>query len=229
MNDLMESRKQTKFIRTLYGDKANIFTFCIASPENPMGKEATADENKKSVEKLKWYLKKYKLHYYPIDGSYGGNIEHSFLIGNISIDLCKSLFGKNGFNQATFIFGVVDKEKKQTVFHLYEQQENGDFHDIESKTKIIYAEDFEDFYSKYNKFKFSIPFDKFNEGIIEIGNVLEEMYGWNEGYRDYLKEMALREGYTPKSYWMNNGLHLLTEEEYRIANPTLRDVVMKLI
>lgn len=46
-----------------------------------------------------------------MEGSYG-QIEHSYLIANINLDLCTFLFGKKKFNQESFIFGTTNMDSR---------------------------------------------------------------------------------------------------------------------
>ena len=53
MKNLNEfASKKTKFRRTLFGTRDNIFTLCIASADNPMGTQYSEEENAKRREKL---------------------------------------------------------------------------------------------------------------------------------------------------------------------------------
>ncbi len=222
---LNETKKSTKFKQTLFGGRKNIFTLCIASAENPGNVTLSAEENKARNDKLISELKRFKLAYYPVNGRYGGPDEHSFLIPNISLDLCKYLFGKEKFDQETFIFGIVDdsenpskeledKKVQQNTrinFYVYKQDDKGNFYVNDEETKII-DDDNAEYFTIFKKFKFSIPFKTFLEGVEEISSLLEEKYGWKENYRDVLRERALSEGKTIKHFWILGG-ELLTEEQ----------------
>ena len=62
MKNLNEfASKKTKFRRTLFGTRDNIFTLCIASADNPMGTQYSEEENAKRREKLEKDLKDYNL------------------------------------------------------------------------------------------------------------------------------------------------------------------------
>lgn len=221
---LNETKKSTKFKQTLFGGRKNIFTLCIASAENPRNKTLSAEENKQRTKNLLEDLKRLKVTYYPITGKYGGPDEHSYLIANVNLDVCKWLFGPDKYDQESFIFGVVDekstdeleaKKKEQHTrinFYVYKQDNNGKFFVNDKETKIIDDENAE-YFSIFKKFKFSIPFKTFLEGVEEMSSVLEEKYGWNQSrYLATLKERALSEGKTIKHFWLLGG-KLLTEEQ----------------
>ena len=227
---LNETKKSTKFKQTLFGGRKNIFTLCIASAENPKDVKLSAKENEQRTNNLLKDLDRLKLTYYPVTGKYGGPDEHSYLIANINLDVCKWLFGPEKYDQESFIFGVVDekastdeletKKKEQHTrinFYVYKQDNNGKFFIKDEETKIIKDDDNTEYFSIFNhkkeNFKFSIPFKTFLEGIEEMSSVLEEKYGWNQKrYLSVLKERALSEGKTIKHFWLLGG-ELLTEEQ----------------
>lgn len=222
---LNETKKSTKFKQTLFGGRKNIFTLCIASAENPRNKTLSAEENKQRTEELKKDLNRFRLGYFPVTGKYGGPDEHSFLIANINLKLCKHLFGREKYDQETFIFGVVDdkpeanaelqksREEQNTkiTFYVYTQNKNGEFVITDKETKVINDDDAE-YFSIFKKFKFSIPFKTFLEGVEEISSVLEERYGWKPNYKELLFESA-NTGSSIPNIWRFNCSRFLTEEQ----------------
>lgn len=121
MNRFDESNKVIKFKRTLFGLKDNIFSFAIATSENPMAEEKTEEENIELRKNLEQKLRAFKLSYYKVLGKYI-NYENSYLIPNIPLILCKDLFGRKQFNQESFIYGEVDENNKIHYFY-YEQDD----------------------------------------------------------------------------------------------------------
>jgi len=232
MADILESRKITKFMQTLYGNKSNIFTFCIATSDNPMGHKLSDKENAERRKQLEAELKRHRLGYYPVNGKYG-NLEHSYLIGNINLALCKYFFGKERFNQESFIFGVIDAKTKTTTFEYWQQNGDGNFVKQDQETKVLRQDKADDYYSEYKGFKFSIPFSIFEEALTEISETLEENYGWNPSYIMYIKDTALNENCTLKYCWETNCSHLLTKEQElkRLNNlkDNLQEQIMKLV
>lgn len=211
MNRYNETSTESKLRKTLYGGKNNIFTFCIGTPENPMAQKLTDAENRELRTKFETELKRLRLHFYKIEGKYG-NEENSYVIANINLDYCKHLFGPKRYNQESFIFGVIDPVEKKSSFYYYEQS-NGEFILKDSETKVKDETNAEDFFSKYNNFKFSIPFNIFAESLNKISEGLEQDYGWDSHYKETLEYVSLVEGKTLKHLWEYSCLYLLTEEQ----------------
>lgn len=222
---LNETKKSTKFKQTLFGGRKNIFTLCIASAENPRNQTLSAKENNQRTEDLLKDLKRFRLAYYPVTGKYGGPDEHSFLIANANLNMCKWLFGRDKYDQESFIYGIVNndtepnaelqkaKEEQNTriTFYIYTQNKKGEFEKTDEETKVI-NDDNAEFFSVFKKFKFSIPFKTFMEGMEEMSSVLEESYGWNPEYKDYSFEFINR-GDTIPNLWRFACTHFLTEEQ----------------
>ena len=111
---LNETSLKSKVIR-LFKDpeKSRIKTFAILTGENPDIKKLSSAENKEQNQKLKDELK--KLHpvdktinsiqypYYKVVGHYGENVEHSFLIFNITFEDARYIAATS--HQESFIFG----------------------------------------------------------------------------------------------------------------------------
>ena len=222
---LNETKKSTKFKQTLFGGRKNIFTLCIANAENPRNKTLSAEENIQRTEDLLKDLKRFRLAYYPVTGKYGGPDEHSFLIANANLNMCKWLFGRDKYDQESFIYGIINndtepnaelqkaKEEQNTriTFYVYTQNKEGEFEKTDEETKVI-NDDNAEFFSVFKKFKFSIPFKTFMEGMEEMSSVLEERYGWKPDYKENLFESASCDR-SVANLWRFNCLSFLTKEQ----------------
>lgn len=204
-----ETSPTTKFKQTLYGIKKNVFTLAIGTAENPMGEILPEEVNKERRNNLIRDIERLRLKYYTPEDKYD-NDEKPLLIVNINIDYCKYLFGPKKYNQESFIFGVTEDDK--IVFYYY-KQEMGKFVCLDRETRVMDKPFADNFFTKFGNFKFSIPFSIFEKGICELGDRLEEDFGWNERYREYLKASALAEGKTLKHFWEYNCTHFLTENQ----------------
>lgn len=238
MNRFDESNKVTKFKRTLFGLKDNIFSFAIATSENPMAEEKTEEENIELRKNLEQKLRAFKLSYYKVLGKYI-NYENSYLIPNIPLILCKDLFGRKQFNQESFIYGEVDENNKIHYFY-YEQDNNGEFQladEYDEKNaekrnkgdiyKSLSQEGAEDFYSKYIDYKFSIPFSVFERYLRDYSKKLDERLSYNPNYRKELKKLVLDENRPISSVWRKMNMLLLTEEQDTDRRKRVAEVLNK--
>lgn len=120
----------------------------ILTAENPMGKALSESENLTRNEQLIAELKKAGYDPIPVEGKYGGNPEHSFLIPNMTDDEALAL-GKK-----------FEQESVLTPKGLIYQDGTVNPADL---TKINFDGNQEDFYSKIildgKEQKFSIPID----------------------------------------------------------------------
>ena len=209
--------EKTKFKRTLFGTRNNIFTVCIASADNPMGVKYTEKENQKRRKDLEKLLSKHRLKYCRVKGKYCN--EEIYIIANINIALCELLFGSEKFNQGSFIFGnMIDNNS--IIFTCYQQNNQKQFIALYSSEEIKSREDAENYFSDYLGFKFQIPFSIFENVIDNISNDLEKDYGWNDRYKKTLEYIALTENITLGHLYRYSCSNLLTEqqEKRRIEN-----------
>lgn len=226
MKNLNEfASKKTKFRRTLFGTRDNIFTLCIASADNPMGTQYSEEENAKRREKLEKDLKDYKLKYYRVKGKYG-NDENSYVIANINLTLCYWLFGPSKYNQESFIFGEV-QEYGSIVFSYFQQTGKGDFTRLDASKEIKSQKDADDLFTSYLGYKFQIPFSIFAKSVDTISEALEKDYGWNSGYKLILENLALKENPTLSSLYRNANANLLTEEQEKRRLTNLQELLKK--
>lgn len=193
---LNETSLKSKAIKLFKNpDQSKIKTFVILTGENPDIKKLTPKENKIQNQKLKDNLKNLctvdkainsiQYPYYKIKGCYENNIEHSFLIFNITFEDARYIaatshqesfiFGRNNNGELTFEFWqnkYTDGTKYSYVLVCTEKSVEDDTID-KNYTKIS------------KKFKFNIPFSCFVNKADEV----TEHYN-NRGYSEnILKEM----------------------------------------
>ena len=228
---LNETRTYRKIDRTLHGDTTylrgigehgNVFSFCIGTPENPKGKELSPEENAERMKAFTDTLKRNRLHYYKAKGKYEGIKEHSLFIPNVNLKQCKHWFGPEGFNQNAFIYGQIDP-KTHKVEYSYWDWNGREFRPVETKSEVIKTDDSDNF-SNIANLKFRIPF--FEEALNEVSNSLEEAYGWDENYRDYLFEIVNSDSSIP-NLWRYACSHLLTEEQEARRKESLSKSIFK--
>ena len=197
---LTETTRRQKAIRGFLGKNNKVKTFGIITAENPMGISYGSKENKDRNMELRMFLASRQYLFFPAKGKYG-NVEHPFLIYNISLDDMK-LIGKK-FDQESFIYAEVDNsgEQPHVVFSYFakeyseaaEADANGnpikpsqrEYKFIESKD--IYTgldSETSDYFTALGRnFKFSIPFDIFNEAIEKYNNFVNERCEKHQEYK----------------------------------------------
>ena len=121
-------------------------------------------------------------HYYKVKGKYG-NVEHSFIVYNITVDDAKKLCEKYG--QQAFIFGYNDNGSLKFEMWSNRSKSGYSFYKIDEKdTFNVLDSDAEDFYTQISRdYKINIPFEVFEfapeEMIESIDRVKNE-----RGYSD---------------------------------------------
>ena len=216
MINLNETKKETKFKLTLFGAKRNIFTFAIGTPENPMGKSLSKEENEYRCKQFETQLKELKLYAYKEKGRYNTE-ETSYLIANINLEQCIYLFGKRMFDQESFIYARVNNTKERIEYSYYKINENHNEFELKGHQTVakVLNQDTLDYYTQYKNFKFNIPFDPriLEKTLNKLSEEIDNDFRRNKSYRDLLKHVALSEGYTLKHYWEFNKWYLLTEKQ----------------
>lgn len=213
----------------LFGDyKHKIKTFAIMTPENPMGKALSPEDNNKRVDDFLNHTRHANIQTIPINGmfdigernrfskrNYGDNKynrdnvrnEHSFILINCSLDEAKGLANK--FGQKSFFFGKnywgesvsnqniidddediksitdndgVDEHTASTISYYDRPTLKSDFVLEETSRRIDDANAFDNFFSKYKDYKYSIYMKIFNENYDTIHTILD-MESLNEALR----------------------------------------------
>jgi hypothetical protein len=193
------SRRQ-KAIQALKGHDRGLKTFKtfgIISADNPMGVQASLEENKKNREKMEQILKRDLLNYFKATGHYNQN-ERSYVIFNCSLEDMISL--AKIFNQESFIFAtVVDTDDTQfkVNFEYWNVADDGSgeyekLDEVRGYDMITEDESKDDsvsYYTLFGKnFKFNIPFPIFvanevveNEEKFSNPNFARNFDYWTEG------------------------------------------------
>lgn len=98
-------KRDLKFAKNLYikGTKIdNIGSFGIITAENPDSHELSKPENKKLMMQFAKTIKTNGYRNVRIDGHFGGNVEHSYIIFNIKLDTLKYYAGL--YEQTSFFY-----------------------------------------------------------------------------------------------------------------------------
>ena len=140
----------------------NIMSFAILSAENPDSEKDTLANNKKHMKQLSDLLKRDHYTFVRQDGHFEGNIEHSYIIFNITCEAVAKLAGK--FEQTSFFYCHPDGQgniineywEKQDTKQPYNSVKNP-YIFINKTTKVNNEKDAEDYYSIIDKdYKYSI-------------------------------------------------------------------------
>ena len=171
------SNRFRRLRRALFGDDTGkIKTFAILSPENPMGIEATSEENTRALNELKKTLRILGLTYTPIRGSYG-NKENSFAIFNCSLTDAKKLAGT--YKQESFFWGKTSTGSNSRIGYYKTENGGATYSLVEVSDVITYEDEATDFFSKFG-IKFRINMREIGEEVPEIENQGEFEESLNE-------------------------------------------------
>ena len=200
----IEENTSTRVKKSLFGDVTKkIKTFAILTAENPMGKELSAADNNKNIEELKRLLKRMSIQYIPIEGHFGNNKEHSFLLVNLSLNDTKKL--ANTFKQLSFFYGVTkpvaingDRHTASNITYYETNSINDEYEAKDTSEDIVNAKDFKDYYSRYGDFKFAINMDIFNEDLLEIVDLDKMEKGLNDEYTSFYRSRFRHQAYGGK-------------------------------
>lgn len=136
----------------LAGQTPKVKSYALMTAENPYGEEHGTLENSDFNDKLEQQLKTSGLGYIKVKGKFFGNVEHSYLIPNISQAAAVNLGKKYG--QFSIIYG--DKNP-QTGGMVHKYIEGGEVVQTR-KTFNQLARDAEDMFSTIKGRKFKVPF-----------------------------------------------------------------------
>ena len=209
---LSETSRRQKAIKNFLGVNNKVKTFGIITAENPMGMKIGSQENMKRNSMLTSFLRSKQYMYCQVKGKYG-NIEHPFMVYNVSLEDMKTI-GRT-FDQERFIYAEIDNKQGQphVEFSFYKKDfsentniDNGkrltpsqrEYRFIESKGVYvrINTEADDDFTAIGRNFKFSIPFDIFSEAINRFNDFISERCEKYEEYNNSC-ERLIRESIQP--------------------------------
>jgi hypothetical protein len=187
----IQENPNSKVKQALFGDSSGkIRTFAVLSAENPMGMKNSASENNKNTRELKQKLKELGIQYVPIEGKYG-NIEHSFMLFNITKEDAQYL--AEWFEQESYFYGI--NTSPATLIYFETNADNPEhYRKVEVNNKISNESDADDFFSRHGDFKFKFDLDYFKESIFKISESI-----LNESELEY----SLQENRTMKSRFIH--------------------------
>lgn len=171
----------------------NIKSFGIITAENPDGVKQSNQENKKSMDTLKKFLKDGHYIWRSVEGHYGSK-ENSLIIFNIASDALQNIAKK--FEQESYIYATVEKDGDFPKFEYWEKKITGKSANAgknpyikkDESIKWVAAPDAEDYYTAIGKdFKFNINFsifeelnDKLEQNIQEVMKEREKLLSHDE-------------------------------------------------
>lgn len=183
--------KGTRVKSALFGDTSGkIKTFAVLSAENPMDMKNTAFENNKNTNELRQKLKDMGLQYVLIEGKYG-NVEHSFMIFNITRDDAQYL--AEWFEQESFFYWI-NTSPATLIYYEISKSYPSRYKKIEENNKISNESDADDFFSRHGDFKFKFDTDYFKESVLNLSSMITN---------EYELELSLQENRTMKSRFIH--------------------------
>ena len=222
-----EKRRRERFAKNMFikgKSIGGIFAFGILTGENPdsadptqltgQGKRDLFALNKKNNKELLTALKQNHLKFTPIERHFGGVVEHSYMVFNISLEQLTKLAGK--YEQTSFFYcqpndkgDVISQywqkkntnEKYNSVKNPYEMvEENTAWSKLDKQTKDNYSVIGGDF-------KYTIDmkvFENVSNEILDRANEILEYKGTENEVIDLLVEAYSRTG----SFYYNKRVHL---------------------
>ena len=167
MKLMISENPNTRAKRALFGDNTGkIKNFAILSPENPMGKKLSYNENRERIKAFRNDLNKRAIQFTRITGSYG-NKEHSFMLFNLNYAEAEELASK--YKQESFFYGTNAIPSKISYYQTFDDGKT--YKLIETSDKINNMNDAEDYFSRIGDLQFSINMKVF-ESI--CGTILDE-------------------------------------------------------
>lgn len=204
---ISKTSKKTKARQSLFGKRKALKQFAIISPENPMGKNLSYEENAKRRKAFDIDLGELGVKAFKVKDVYN-NKENSYIIFNISFSSAEKL--SRDYDQESFIFAKV-KGENEVEFELWlkkvsEEDKDASFKDKqhelkEVQTEVLIVNDAKDFYTSIGRtFKFKIPF-KFFEEVENYDNIFDEKCleskKYEESYQKLIEE-SVSDAYTCK-------------------------------
>lgn len=194
------SRRQKAQKTIMGGRKQSVRTFAIISPENPMAKPASREDNTESRKKFIEWLKASHIPYFPLDGHYAGK-ENSFILYNVDFDTV-SYVGMQ-YGQQSFIYVRIGENGKY-VYEFWEHDKpNAPYRKTKEEDRYVDATNDDDMYSKISRdFKFRIPYVFEHACILKA--IVEQRIP-DEAEREHRLNTAVNEGYSGRNRFMARG------------------------
>lgn len=192
INETTRKLKAKQLFKNPSGSR--IKTFVIITGENPDAVKQTKSNNKlynqnlkdkiafKGDDSFEGILMKGFYPYYKVKGKYG-NIEHSFIIYNCSVDDGANL--AQSAHQQSFIFGTNNDGKLHFEFWANNSKSFYHYIKVDERDMYIDSTDSEDFYTKISSdFKFTIPLEVFGVAPENMVEAIEQNINSDKNYAD---------------------------------------------
>lgn len=208
VSTINEKATYFKVANIMRGLVPNVKTFAFLTAENPFGKQADSETNKKANADLEKKLRSMNLGFTKVKGQYGVK-ENSFFVPNITKE--EALMLGKSFSQESIIYGEEkDKENYDGMNFkmIYTDDRFGEV--VGERDIFINMNNSEDYYTAVKGRKFQIPFfdDEFLKSKFTHGSgVIDKSYV-DEATLKSLNEInnrILEENATSKSRWINRG------------------------
>lgn len=222
-----EKRRKERFAKNMFikgKGIGGIFAFGILTGENQDSVDPTqlsSQEkrkllalNKKNNKELLTTLKQNHLKFTPIEGHFGGVVEHSYMVFNISLEQLKKLAGK--YEQTSFFY-CQPNNKGDVISQYWEKEDrNTKYNSIKNPYKMVEEntawskldKETKDNYSVIGgDFKYTIDmkvFESVSNDILNRANEILEYKGTENEILNLLTEVYSRIG----SLYYNKRVHL---------------------
>jgi hypothetical protein len=151
-----------------------------------------------STDSLEKDLKLGHFGYYKVKGKYG-NIEHSFIVYNLTLDDAKDICRKHG--QQSFIFAYNNNGNLKFEFWANASKSGYSYKKVDEKEEFnIMDDDAPDYYTQIARdFKINIPFDNFE---VSADDMIERIFKRKHelGYSDSAIQKLIDESTNPDYY-----------------------------
>ena len=166
-----ETSRRQKALRRIQGNDQDVYNFVILTSENPMGadfRNLHPGSNPIRLEEIQDELKAGLYDYFPVKGHFG-NLEHTFIIYNISLSSAKAIADK--YKQLSFIYCEIAREdnKAKLLYHYWGRKllSNGKYTNLmplDKESKVIDLTDKsprDNYTQVFRGYKFTVPFSIF--------------------------------------------------------------------
>lgn len=222
-----EKRRKERFAKNMFikgSGIGGIFAFGILTGENPdsadpsqlskQEKRELLALNKKNNKELLTALKQNHLKFTPIEGHFGGVVEHSYMVFNISLEQLTKLAGK--YEQTSFFY-CQPNNKGDVISQYWEKEDkNAKYNSVKNPYKMVEEntawskldKETKDNYSVIGgDFKYTIDmkvFESVSNDILNRANEILEYNGTENEILNLLTEAYSRTG----SLYYNKRVHL---------------------
>lgn len=214
----MNTKINEKFKDELVGASPHVHSIVILTAENPIAYRLSTSDNNVKLSKLRAYLDTKAKHehivFRDMIGKFG-NIEHSFMISNITLDEAKHIAAE--YKQVSFIFGKKLNDKIIFEYFTIDLDEYNNIPESQRKAKeIIFDIDDNKEYTiwsttglyrlknTYNTIPFYYFSDTFNELSKEQSEFYNKVFQSESEIQEFIKQ-SLIENRSGKSRYLLRG------------------------